>query len=168
MIKKLVVRFVVAACVLIVCRGGAAGGIINCVQSDVSASLNADLRADSRQSSGVTTISPHDSEVTPVVPEEVVAGDRYLSSKEFTLALLVTLMLLVSLTLQFALLRNISGLRAEDTLRIFGLTLVITGTVFFIVAGFDSQQIAPAIGLFGTIAGYILGKSDRRGNGRHE
>jgi hypothetical protein len=58
-------------------------------------------------------------------------------------------------------------LKPEDTLRSFALTLVIIGTVFFIVAGFDSQQIAPAIGLFGTIAGYMLGRTERRGNG-HE
>jgi hypothetical protein len=38
-------------------------------------------------------------------------------------------------------------------------TLIIIGTLFFITAGFDSTQIAPALGLFGTIAGYLLGKT---------
>jgi hypothetical protein len=33
---------------------------------------------------------------------------------------------------------------------------IIVGTLFLITAGFSSQSIAPAMGLFGTIAGYLL------------
>jgi hypothetical protein len=41
---------------------------------------------------------------------------------------------------------------------VYAVTLIIVGTLFAITAGFDSNQIAPAMGLFGTIAGYLLGK----------
>ena len=39
-------------------------------------------------------------------------------------------------------------------------TLVIMSALFLISAGFSNNQIAPAMGLFGTIAGYLLGKGD--------
>ena len=38
-------------------------------------------------------------------------------------------------------------------------TLVITSALFLITAGFSNNQIAPAMGLLGTIAGYLLGRS---------
>lgn len=46
----------------------------------------------------------------------------------------------------------------EAVLKIFGMVLIIVLTVFLIVAGYDDKQIAPAVGLLGTIAGYLLGK----------
>jgi uncharacterized membrane protein YfcA len=42
-------------------------------------------------------------------------------------------------------------------IRAFALILIIVAAVFLIVAGYTEQQIAPAIGLLGTIAGYLLG-----------
>jgi hypothetical protein len=36
--------------------------------------------------------------------------------------------------------------------------LIISSSIFLIVAGYTSQQIAPAMGLLGTLAGYLLGK----------
>ena len=44
------------------------------------------------------------------------------------------------------------------------ITLIITATLFLITAGYDNNQIAPAIGLFGTVAGYLLGKSVNKNN----
>jgi membrane-associated HD superfamily phosphohydrolase len=51
----------------------------------------------------------------------------------------------------------------EAILRIFGTILIIFITVFLVVAGYNDQQIAPATGLLGTIAGYLLGKEPKRG-----
>jgi hypothetical protein len=42
-------------------------------------------------------------------------------------------------------------------LRAFALVLIIVAAVFLIVAGYTEQQIAPVMGLLGTIAGYLLG-----------
>ncbi|WP_146134545.1 hypothetical protein [Aphanothece minutissima] len=47
----------------------------------------------------------------------------------------------------------------EQAIRLFTVVLIINSAVFFIVAGYSSQQIAPAFGLLGTMAGYVLGKS---------
>lgn len=46
-------------------------------------------------------------------------------------------------------------------LRPFGTILIVIGAVFLIVAGYSEKQIAPVIGLLGTIAGYILGKESK-------
>ena len=50
------------------------------------------------------------------------------------------------------------GKSSESVLRIFGTVLIIVISVFLVVAGYTSNQIAPVMGLLGTIAGYLLGK----------
>lgn len=50
------------------------------------------------------------------------------------------------------------GKSSTSVLRIFGTILIISSSIFLIVAGYTSQQIAPAMGLLGTLAGYLLGK----------
>jgi hypothetical protein len=47
--------------------------------------------------------------------------------------------------------------RPEQTIRLVAVTLVVISTLFVITAGSSSEQLAPAMGLFGTIAGYRLG-----------
>ena len=54
------------------------------------------------------------------------------------------------------------GKEPEAVLRVFGTILILVATIFLIVAGYSSTQIAPAMGLLGTIAGYLLGKADRK------
>ena len=43
-------------------------------------------------------------------------------------------------------------------LRAFGLLLIISAAVFLVVVGYGEEQLAPVLGLLGTIAGYLLGK----------
>jgi hypothetical protein len=43
-------------------------------------------------------------------------------------------------------------------MRAFAITLIIIGTMVLICAGYSNDQIAPAMGLFGTVAGYLLGR----------
>ncbi|WP_444904763.1 hypothetical protein ACJJIU_08165 [Microbulbifer sp. CnH-101-E] len=49
-----------------------------------------------------------------------------------------------------------------DVLRACGTILIIISAIYLVVAGYSEEQIAPVIGLLGTIAGYILGKSTGR------
>jgi drug/metabolite transporter (DMT)-like permease len=87
-------------------------------------------------------------------------GDSSLG--EHQLAILICVVGLLALGMQFLLLRRVPKLKAEDSLRTFGVGLIILGTLFFIAAGFSSQQIAPALGLFGIIAGYLLGRTEKQ------
>lgn len=49
----------------------------------------------------------------------------------------------------------------EPILRTFGIILIVVLAVFLIVAGYSDRQIAPDMGLFGTIAGYLLSKETK-------
>ena len=46
-----------------------------------------------------------------------------------------------------------------QSIRIVGLTLVLTSGLFLIVTGYSQQQIAPMVGLLGTMTGFLLGKT---------
>jgi len=59
---------------------------------------------------------------------------------------------------------KLTKFQPEQTIKLLAVTLIVISTLFIITAGFDSEQIAPAMGLFGTIAGYMLG----RNSGKHE
>lgn len=82
---------------------------------------------------------------------------RILTRLEFWLSLIVLLFGFVVVFVEYRLLR-LRSFTSEEILRVFTVTLIIVGTLFALTAGFDSQQIAPAMGLFGTIAGYLLGR----------
>lgn len=54
-------------------------------------------------------------------------------------------------------------LKREETLgesfKYLSVTLIIVGALFLVTAGYGNTQIAPIIGLLGTVAGYLLGRS---------
>jgi len=54
-----------------------------------------------------------------------------------------------------------SGKSADAVLKIFGTILIVISAVFLVVAGYSDKQIAPVMGLLGTIAGYLLGKETK-------
>lgn len=86
-----------------------------------------------------------------------------ISDPEFQLSLIVLgfgfLVLALEVFLVFK--RRISE---DNVLKFIVVTLIITATLFLITAGYDNNQIAPAMGLLGTIAGYLLGKQDKNDN----
>jgi len=53
-------------------------------------------------------------------------------------------------------------MEADDFFRLIILSLVIIATIFLIAVGYSSQQLAPAFGLLGTIAGYLLGRQSTK------
>lgn len=53
-----------------------------------------------------------------------------------------------------------AGRKADDVLRALGVPMIIGAAVFLVVTGFSQNQISPVIGLLGTIAGYLLGKTN--------
>jgi len=82
---------------------------------------------------------------------------RFLSSAEGELALVVIgLGVLVIVALSIVL-RSKSA-SPDDAIRAYAITLIIIGTMVLICAGYSNDQIAPAMGLFGTLAGYLLGR----------
>lgn len=76
-----------------------------------------------------------------------------------TMSSIVLLFGLIVILLATYLIR--SGKNSEPVLRIFGTILIIMVSVFLVVAGYTDTQIAPVMGLLGTIVGYLLGKETK-------
>jgi CHASE2 domain-containing sensor protein len=56
---------------------------------------------------------------------------------------------------------------ASQVLRIFGVISIIGVSALLLVVGYSNDQLTPIVGLFGAIAGYLLGK-DSPSVGSHE
>jgi hypothetical protein len=63
---------------------------------------------------------------------------------------------------QLILLARVNNLSADDIIRNTSITIVIVMAAILIVTGYNAQQTAQAFGLFGTIIGYLLGRSAGR------
>lgn len=82
----------------------------------------------------------------------------WMSSLEFSLsALVLGFGVLVFLAELFVI--KVGGYSPNQSTKLIAVTLIIVATLFIITAGFSSEQIAPAMGLFGTVAGYLLGRT---------
>jgi uncharacterized membrane protein YidH (DUF202 family) len=84
-----------------------------------------------------------------------------MTNHEFWLSLVILAFGLVIVLVQFFMLRGVVEKKTEAISNTNVVTLIIIGTLVLISSGFTNEQIAPALGLFGTIAGYILGKAER-------
>jgi len=84
------------------------------------------------------------------------------NSVEFWLALAVIAFGVFIIVVQYLLLSRKANLTAEEVLRLFTVTLVIIGTLALITLGYSGSQISPALGLFGSILGYLLGRASGR------
>jgi putative copper export protein len=59
-------------------------------------------------------------------------------------------------------LRAGSGVSSSDVIRGFSVTLILIGVVALLGIGYNETQVQPAMALFGTMLGYLLGRSERR------
>ena len=114
------------------------------------------------KSDGETTSNPPPIQQTNYVPP--------LTFREVFLSVLVLIFGLIILGLQQLLLRKRPDrIDPEGILVLHAVTLIVIGTLFLICSGLSERQIAPAMGLFGTIIGYILGKrSEQEARSRGE
>ena len=129
-------------------------------------------QAQTGQSENVTAQvvpTPSDEEENEPPTDETVGNSRatgaylinILSDYEFWLSLAVLLFGVFVVILEYRLLlRTKAG--PTSIIRVLAVTLILVGSLFLITAGFSSSQISPVSGLFGTIAGYLLGKVEAR------
>ena len=93
-------------------------------------------------------------------------GSYYvLTPKEFWLsvALLSILFLVILVEVWLIKFRKISE---ELSIKLILVSIVLFGALFLITSGYDDQQVAPVFALFGTICGYLLGKSNNEKNSK--
>ena len=99
-----------------------------------------------------------DEDQTMQPDKSIISELTPLSSYEFFLSLLVLCFGFFALLLEVWLIQK-NKIDQDNTVKFIVITLIITATLFLITAGYNNNQIAPAMGLLGTIAGYLLGKS---------
>lgn len=91
----------------------------------------------------------------------------WFSSFEFGISISVLIFGLLVFALEYAFIKS-ATFEPEQTIKLIAVTLIVISTLFIITAGFDSEQIAPAMGLFGTIAGYMLGRANNKEGAKEE
>jgi uncharacterized membrane protein YidH (DUF202 family) len=91
------------------------------------------------------------------VPESTERVALPLSRLEFQLSLVILAFGVLLILLEIYLVRS-KSISSEDTIKFIIITIIIVSTLFLITAGYSNDQIAPAVGLLGTIAGYLLGR----------
>lgn len=89
-----------------------------------------------------------------------VVSEDLLTDRLFIFSIMVLVFGIAALLSLILLLRG-AGDTKEEVIRIYTIVLIIIGTMLLISGGFTGYYIAPALGLFGTIVGYLLGRSDR-------
>ena len=80
-----------------------------------------------------------------------------LSRLEFQLSLFVLGFGILIILLEIFLIKT-NRISPDEAVKFILVTIIIVSTLFLITAGYSNDQIAPAVGLLGTIAGYLLGK----------
>lgn len=82
---------------------------------------------------------------------------KFLKSNEFAIGVITVLLCVFLISIQAYLFVR-GFIKPEKIAEIMLLTIIIFATLFLIAVGYSNDQIAPAMGLLGTIAGYLLGK----------
>ena len=54
-----------------------------------------------------------------------------------------------------------SGAPPHQVLRVFGVITILGFSALLLVVGYNNEQLTPIVGLFGAIAGYLLGKDSK-------
>lgn len=83
---------------------------------------------------------------------------QFITTREF-IAVIAILIFGFLMALLSSFMFRINGLDAKYVVEIISLVLIVSGVLLLVSLGYTSEQIAPSIGLLGTIAGYMLGKS---------
>ena len=112
---------------------------------------------------GFSNVSNYTNEIlTNQPPENNITEKMPLSSWEFMLSLIVLGFGLLIIALETFIVFKFKGkIATSSVIQFIIVTLIITSALFLITAGYGNDQIAPAMGLLGTIAGYLLGRSHK-------
>lgn len=113
--------------------------------------------------SNLTTANANNVPAANTIPITGPQG-AFLSNEEILQSLTFIGFGIIVLLIEFILLWRANA-TSEQILKVIGVTLIIIGALLSISSGFNTQQIATAMGLFGTLAGYLLGKNEGNNNG---
>jgi hypothetical protein len=87
------------------------------------------------------------------------AAQNHLWSQELVICLSIEVLgfTIIALFLATVLLWR-AKFSAHHVLRVFGILSILAFSALLLVVGYSNEQLTPIVGLFGAIAGYLLGK----------
>ena len=94
------------------------------------------------------------------LPPETTSEPTLLTVKENVLSIAVLIFGLITVFCEVFLATKKQG-SIEEILKLIVITIIIVSGLFIITAGLSENQVAPAFGLYGAIAGYLLGKDSK-------
>lgn len=98
-------------------------------------------------------------EVSPVEAARAVEFGSIRTPEELSLTLIIVAFAAAAL----AFLAFLTFRRATPfLLRCYIITIIVFGSLLVVSSSFGTDQIAPILGLFGTIAGYVLGRAESK------
>jgi hypothetical protein len=106
-----------------------------------------------------------DSRLPQPVPPATLG--RSWTSIEITLTVGILLFGLMALILEtIIILRAPAQWPPTTIMRLFCVTLIIPAVLCLVTAGYSNQQVAPVVGLLGSIVGYLLGSGKDGGDSK--
>jgi hypothetical protein len=110
---------------------------------------------------GPETVFAQSSNAPPTNASLPFALGSFMSSREAIIAFSVLAFGVLMAVLATYLL-HAAKIPAGEVIRLTALLVIVTGVLFLVAAGYSSDNIAPAMGLLGTIGGYLLGRNERK------
>ncbi len=121
-----------------------------------------------KKEEGVYNLPPGNKEnIYNQPPKDKTPSKLYLTRYELIISSMVLTFGVIVLLLQFLLMKS-ADIKSEGIISAFTVTLIIVGALFLIAAGYKTEDITPVIGLFGTVAGYVLGKETNKKKEKNE
>lgn len=118
----------------------------------LTAEMNSSFSAKQSGTVAESALQPGHLSGQPWSPELVIT----LTISIFSLAALILVMATFTMIH-----RKLSGAYA---LKLYTIVIIISFSSFLCITGYDSNQLSSVFGLFGAIAGYLLGKEDNKNN----
>jgi hypothetical protein len=119
-----------------------------------------DISAELASLQSVQTALTQASEAAKQAPQPSFASLPWTPDLVRFLALSVLVFTFAALLLASLLLLK-SQARSTHILRVFGVIIIIGMSALLLVVGYSNEQLTPIVGLFGAIAGYLLGKDSQ-------
>ncbi|MEO3404944.1 hypothetical protein AAFN85_13645 [Mucilaginibacter sp. CAU 1740] len=112
------------------------------------------------QSPSEKAAEPAKEEFVNPVPGQMIKDSQwgFMTSYEFMLSVSILIFGLFVIFVELYLIKT-NRISQDRAVKFIIITLVIISTIYLITAGYNNNQIAPATGLLGTIAGYLLGRT---------
>src|SRR4051794_110257 len=81
---------------------------------------------------------------------------------------MLALGLVVMIAQTIIILRREDLFSSANILAVFTIPLIIVGCLILVAAGYSSDVLAPLLGFFGTVVGYLIGNKKKSGRSRHK